>query len=558
MKAFRIAVASILMIGVVNVAGQKPKTDSTTSIDGVVLASASGDPIAGARVMLLKEPGIITRSGPSPGVELPLELDFHYMSTATFTDADGRFAFTNIDPKVFGMVVGANGYVRREFERDDFPESGKRLVVRMTATGTVNGVVRGDAGRPLADVSVQLLRYVYDDSGQRIVKPFGSVRTNDRGEYRLYDITPGRYYVRAGTSSKPTDNAFAESVSPLFYPGVADVAQASVVEVDSAGELGGLDFNLKHQESHRIRGRVIDEEPNSSPDSSKSLHLYYLGGGFPTGDDVGSDWSYARPSADGTFEFRDIVPGLYAIAYSDSPVRGLVTVRVGNSDIENIKMTLTETTVNGRIRMEHGPITEDIRKYMGFHLVPALLNGALSGDNLLAEFSALESRDLDEDGKFVIEDALPLDYRLEVGWLPAESYIKSARFGGVDILSQPFHSGDAGAVLEIVIASDSGSIAGTVVDEKFRPVRGAQAVLVPERARNRVDLYHSAETDRDGKFSFEGIAPGDYKLFAWESIEENSWFDPEVIRRFESRGKSVHVGESSKQAVEVKLISAPK
>jgi hypothetical protein len=519
MKAFRIAVASILMIGVVNVAGQKPKTDSTTSIDGVVLASASGDPIAGARVMLLKEPGIITRSGPSPGVELPLELDFHYMSTATFTDADGRFAFTNIDPKVFGMVVGANGYVRREFERDDFPESGKR---------------------------------------QRIVKPFGSVRTNDRGEYRLYDITPGRYYVRAGTSSKPTDNAFAESVSPLFYPGVADVAQASVVEVESAGELGGLDFNLKHQESHRIRGRVIDEEPNSSPDSSKSLHLYYLGGGFPTGDDVGSDWSYARPSADGTFEFRDIVPGLYAIAYSDSPVRGLVTVRVGNSDIENIKMTLTETTVNGRIRMEHGPITEDIRKYMGFHLVPALLNGALSGDNLLAEFSALESRDLDEDGKFVIEDALPLDYRLEVGWLPAESYIKSARFGGVDILSQPFHSGDAGAVLEIVIASDSGSIAGTVVDEKSRPVRGAQAVLVPERARNRVDLYHSAETDRDGKFSFEGIAPGDYKLFAWESIEENSWFDPEVIRRFESRGKSVHVGESSKQAVEVKLISAPK
>jgi hypothetical protein len=558
MNAFRIGAVSMLLIGVVNVAGQKPKTDSVTSIEGVVLAAVSGDPIAGARVTLLKEPGIITRSGPVPAVELPPELDFHYQSTAIFTDAAGRFALTNIDPKVFGMVVGANGYVRREFERDDFPESGKGLIVRMTATGTVNGVVRGDAGRPLADMSVQLLRYVYDDSGRRDLMPFGSVQTNDRGEYRLYNITPGRYYVRAGTSSKPSDNAFAESVSPLFYPGVVNVAQASAVDVESAGELGGVDFNLKHQESYRIRGRIIDEAPNGSLDSRTIVRMYYIGGGFPAGNDVGSDWSYAHLSAEGNFEFRDIAPGLYAITYSDSPVRGLLTVRVGNSDIENIKMTVNETTVNGRVRMEGRQLTEDIRKYMGFHLAPVLPDGTLTGDSLLADYATLESRDLDEDGKFVIEDALPLDYRFEAGWLPAGSYIKSARLGGVDVLTRPFHPGDASAVLEIVIASDSGSIAGTVVDEKSRPVRGAQAVLVPDRARDRIDLYHSAETDRDGKVNFADIAPGDYKLLAWESIEENSWFDPDVLRRDESAAKSIHVGESSKQTIQLKIIPTSK
>jgi hypothetical protein len=79
-------------------------------------------------------------------------------------------------------------------------------------------------------------------------------------------------------------------------------------------------------------------------------------------------------------------------------------------------------------------------------------------------------------------------------------------------------------------------------------------VLVPERERERGDLYLSAKADRDGKVRIKSIPPGDYKLFAWESIEENSWFDPEVIQRFEPKAKSIHVGESSNQTMELRVI----
>ena len=108
--------------------------------------------------------------------------------------------------------------------------------------------------------------------------------------------------------------------------------------------------------------------------------------------------------------------------------------------------------------------------------------------------------------------------------------------------------------MEIVLATDSGTMAARVVDGNSKPVRGAQVVLVPEREKERADLYLSGRTDRDGTVDIKSIPPGDYSVFAAESIEENSWFDPEVIRQFASQAKSIHVGESSRQTVELKVM----
>jgi len=463
-----------------------------------------------------------------------------------------------MDPEVNGLVVGANGYVRQEFEREDFPEKGKSLVVRMTATGIVSGVVRGEGARPLANVSVQLLRYVYSDSGQRSLKPFGSAKTNDLGEYRLFGITPGRYYLRAGTNGRPYDDSFAGIVSPLFYPGDEDTAQATIVEVESGQERKGLDFILKQQQSYRIRGRLVETSPEHAADSQNSLRLFYIGGGFSTGDDVGNLWSSARLSADGTFEFRDIVPGLYAIAGGDNSYRGLATVRIGNSDIDNVVITLSSLTVKGRIHFEGTPLSSDDSRFVGFNLLPLLPFGTLDSESWLGGSTWLQSSGPEQDGTFAFIDVISMDYRLEMGWLASGYYLKRAELDGVDVLSRPFHPYSADGILDVILSSNGGQISATVVDEKGRPLRGVQAALVPDRTRDRIDLYRSATADRDGKVSFDGIPPGDYKLFAWESVEDNSWFDPEVIRRFDSKGKSVHVGVSSKQTVQVRVIPASK
>jgi hypothetical protein len=90
----------------------------------------------------------------------------------------------------------------------------------------------------------------------------------------------------------------------------------------------------------------------------------------------------------------------------------------------------------------------------------------------------------------------------------------------------------------------------------MQPVPGVQAVLVPDGNRSRPELYRNATTDQTGRFTIRGVTPGDYKLFSWEALENNGYFDPDVMRRSEALGKPVRVGESSKLFVEGKIIPA--
>ena len=85
---------------------------------------------------------------------------------------------------------------------------------------------------------------------------------------------------------------------------------------------------------------------------------------------------------------------------------------------------------------------------------------------------------------------------------------------------------------------------------------GTQAFLIPDQLRDRRDLYKSAVTGTDGRFTIRGITPGDYRLFAWEDIEPYSYFDPEVLKSYERLGKRVRIRESSKESVEMTIIPA--
>jgi hypothetical protein len=162
------------------------------------------------------------------------------------------------------------------------------------------------------------------------------------------------------------------------------------------------------------------------------------------------------------------------------------------------------------------------------------------------------------DGTFRMNNIPPGDYRLEVTTgifrrLGGQGYIKEARFEGSDVLGSPLRFSGSGS-LDIVIAMGGGKLDGVVTDARSQPVAGAQVVLVPDRARFRSDLYHTIRTDRSGRFSLAPVAPGDYKVFAWESIEEFSWFDPDVLTRYESRSRTAHVAETSNETIDVRII----
>jgi hypothetical protein len=112
--------------------------------------------------------------------------------------------------------------------------------------------------------------------------------------------------------------------------------------------------------------------------------------------------------------------------------------------------------------------------------------------------------------------------------------------------------------LEIVIRDNAGSIDGRVFDDKRQSASGALVAMLPDLdlRQHRIDLFKTATSDADGKFHFEGITPGNYRVFAWEDIQSGDWFDPEVMRAFEYRGVSVRIDEGDSKTVEPVLIPA--
>ena len=64
----------------------------------------------------------------------------------------------------------------------------------------------------------------------------------------------------------------------------------------------------------------------------------------------------------------------------------------------------------------------------------------------------------------------------------------------------------------------------------------------------------TADTDQNGHFVIRGVTPGEYKVFAWEDIEEGAYEDPDFMKPHESDGQTVSIKERGHETVELKAI----
>src|SRR5262249_15653986 len=103
---------------------------------------------------------------------------------------------------------------------------------------------------------------------------------------------------------------------------------------------------------------------------------------------------------------------------------------------------------------------------------------------------------------------------------------------------------------------NAGSVDAVVVNNEGKPSSDATVVLVPDPPhRQRFDLYAVMGSDPSGRTHFEGVAPGDYRVFAWDDIPGDAWQDADLMRAYEDRGKPVHVTEGATSNAELRMIS---
>jgi Carboxypeptidase regulatory-like domain len=515
------------------------KPEDMCTIEGVVLKAATGDPLKKAVLTLTKEEG---RNQPK---------------NAT-SDASGRFQLKDIEPGRYHLSAARNGYVTQEYGQRATHGSGtiltltsgqkiKDISFRLIPAAVIAGHVYDEDGEPVVEAEVQALRFQYE-KGQRKLTLFHMVRTNDLGEYRLYGLAPGQYYVNASYNPHRFGREGLEAgYAAVYYPGSADPNRASVLDLHAGDELPGIDFTLVQVKTFNVKGRVYDAV-NSRP----GIHTMVLL--EPRNAEVRT-WTITSQNSvqdpQGAFELRGVVPGSYYVlainTEGDKQYTAREAIEVSDSDVEGVSLVIGPgIDLKGRIRVEGNAALD-----------PSVLNIWLQpreeGMHIAGGRPSIKP-----DGTFAISNVGDGDYQFEMWGLPEDFYLKTARLGGSDVLASDLsvNRKQPPGALDVVLSPNGGRIDGRVLKED-KPFSGATVVLVPEEGRRKEErLYESTSTDQDGQFSIRGIAPGDYTLFAWETIEHGAYMDPDFLRPYKDRGKPIHVDEGNKLNSQLELIPA--
>ncbi|HEY2822133.1 MAG TPA: carboxypeptidase-like regulatory domain-containing protein [Candidatus Acidoferrum sp.] len=465
------------------------------------------------------------------------------------SEADGHFQFRGIIPGQYRLRVARNNYVTQEYGQRTVTGPGatltlragqemKDLLFRLIPSATIAGRVQDEDGEPISWAHVTALRSSYAN-GKRTFKSVATNTTNDLGEYRLFGLPPGRYFISAtyhpgaahGGFEEDFDYNGADSLKEnyvlTYYPGAYDATKAQSITVKSGEEIPSMDFTMRPTAVYRVRGRVINTIPNPKHVDHPMVFIMPRGGAIQSESMTFS--SNNEVKKDGTFDLPGVAPGSYTIQamINDGDEQHAVTqsVEVGDADVEGVQLVLSKGfSVSGHVRWDGTPghVEDDL-----------YLMGHMDGQSLMIGGYAR----IDRDGSFTWNELSDGALHLQFGGLNNNGYIKAADYGGVDVLEQGFTPrAGSNATLEVTLSAQGAQIEGTATDENGLPVVGVWVVLVPDaKHRDRHDLYRTERTDQHGVFKIKQIAPGDYTLYSWDEVEDGAWEDPDFLRPFERK-----------------------
>jgi hypothetical protein len=570
MKVFSAALLWLIVLAAAALSAQTslssaPQTSShaQATLSGIVAKDPGNEPVKKALIELIAE-------SQSDGGNY-----------TTLTGGDGAFHIENIAPGRYHMFVERTGYqeIDKHHRRTDgrvltlsAGQELKDLFVRLQAAAVVEGRVTDEDGDPMPEAQVAVLRQSFV-SGRSHWEQVGAERTNDLGEYRISSLAAGNYFISVTpppdfrtlieTSGNPAStvpgNIASEKTAPVsyqttYYPGTRDRGQAAPIQLH-AGDDFPVNFSLTPSPSLTIRGSVVNLPPGSTAAimlQSKDFNLMLNG---------------AEMHKDGTFEIRDVAPGAYTIvATADNspvPMMARQVLQLTSGNVEGLRLApQAGGSVRGRLRMEtSGNARPDTGQIF------LALRSFDADDEALGTFvgGALPTvTHVSADGSFEWKNIPAGHYSVQISEASAmpDWFVKSVAASGRDAVDSGFSLSGGTMTLDLLVSSNGAAAEGAVTNqaegpEKESPVADAVVVAVPEpRFRSHSDRYRKALTDQHGHFTLRGLPPGDYTLFAWESVNGEAYYDAQFLRNYEGQGKPLHVKQGDHVSIQLKAIPA--
>lgn len=544
-SAFRAFVGLSCSLAIGASAQTSPAAAESGFISGIVLDAAGNSPIRRA---------IVTLS----------TVEAQPQDAVAWSDANGRFSFGYLPAGRYQLRVTRDGYQPAAYGARNpggppatiqlaASESRSDLIFRLKLISSISGVVLDEDGDPLPGVRVMVMLPEFR-RGKRTLATGPASMTDSNGRYTVTGLVGGQYAVSANSVNRPAVKIHPEAAAGepqqqysygyQYYPGADRSESATLIGIQPGQEISSIDFRMRAQPAVTIEAKVmvppavsIKDVSGNIVDASESFanRMFGVSGGATP------DYHFIR---------AQLPPGPYFLlaqgTIDGKPYRGVLKIDVQPLGLHDFIIPLEATIdLSGSVSIE-GP---DAGKQAAYTVSFA------PGDDNPWRGQPLRVN-VSKDGSFKFTN-VPLGiWDIVAGPIPTGGYVKSVQLGDQDVLTEDMTiRPSTSEPLKIVFSTRAATFEGDVL-QGDQPARGV-VVLAPEaKLRHMAGFYRFATTDEKGHFEINRARPGEYRLFAFEDLDQQSIQDPDFLKPFERFGVPVTLREGPNDPQKISLIPA--
>lgn len=536
----------------VQVTPPPPEPPPTGGISGRITSLGDSKPIVRARVVLTS----VDIFDCPPNTPVAKQAECPRYNRTAITDADGKYAFDKLPRgKSFLVTVNKTGFAPRAFGETPpavppsyielkADEKKINIDVQLAAQNFIAGRLLDEDGTPFAGALVEALRAVYTD-GQRSFVTVAESVSDDRGQFRLFGIPPGQYFITAFDPSfaKVGDQLGQLFYGPTFYPGTPYQDEAVRVTLDPGVPVQGLEFKLKIIKPARVTGKV----------STTGVQL--LAGAIDIGPLRNSKIapfavSEADLRPDGVFQFANVLAERYRIRARGEVERQGVshfmqyTTPVEGADISDINLTLSPgALVKGQVTWE-SRATPPPADQSQIRVRAPMTDGSNFGDALTGTITA--------DRQFALRGCMQGQHFIRVEGLPEPWRLKKVLWRGSDVTDIPIDM-DYGKLMEgfeVILTDVFTTISGTVQLESRDLAQAYAVIAFPTSSLNWTlgsRYVKLAYLDDKGSFSIRGLPPSEYFIAVTRDFDESDLGTNDVLDRLSRGAQSFRLNEGERR-----------
>lgn len=469
------------------------------------------------------------------------------------TDGEGRYEITGIPAGTYAIAATKQNYVRSAFGAERVEGPGKRMTLtdgqvldridfRLVRAGVITGRVVDEFGDPVTDVQVMPMRYQFVQGLRRLTASGRSVMTNDIGEYRIYGLTPGQYYI-SGTlrnfsmgNQETTDRT---GYAATYYPGTANVAEAQRLTIAPGQTITSINLTLLPIQTARVSGIVLDSQGRPMAGLSVSAMQRMGFGGF--------GGSGGMTQADGKFTISGLTPGEYIIRANlmgAMPEQAVQNLTIDGSDINDLQLMVAKpSTIRGRVTFEQGgtpPQASTIR------ITAMRTDPMMGGANVTVKDDLTFEMSVSAGHIFVRSPPSGPNWRLSRVWM-----------NGIDVTDLGIDVPVNGTLSDVVVelTDHLNPISGRVTDANGAVVRDCFVIVFaqdPAAWTPGARYQGTARPGLDDLFHLK-MPAGDYYAVAITEVDPGAWTDPEFLTQVRDRATKFTLAAGETKTVDLPL-----